>query len=385
MQRVLVTGAGVQGGLGDLDRTWQGLCRGQSAVRACRPDGEDYPDILGAPAAAFDLSACLPDRKMAKYMNPVTALTVAAAGMALESAGLVDAPCRREMALFVTTGLIAFDLSRVAPAMASCISAEKELDLHRMGSEGLALCNPLMPFKMLLNTPLGMVSIVFGIGGENFILYPGADQGGVAVQSAVQGIQSGRFQQALVGGGVQGLSLLPVATLDRLGRVARVSASDRTGWALCDAGAFVLLESEQAVAARHGRPLAEVAGVAMVHGDYRDPGDLENLLRQIALDGAPDGLLATGSLEEKDHARMRGVGGRIWTEAQPAMVNFDWHLGYAAAAAVPYLCALAAACLSREDIPQWTGLKRPRDLVVCSVAPEESLVAVRLRQPGGCP
>lgn len=383
MQRVFVTGAGVQGGLGDLPQTWQGLCRGQSAVRACRPGGADYPEILGAPAAAFDLNAYLPDRKMAKYMNPVTALTVAAAGMALKSAGLNEDSCCRDMALFVSTGLIAFDLSRVAAAMAVCISPEKELDLHRMGSEGLALCNPLMPFKMLLNTPLGMVSIIFGIGGENFILYPGADQGGIAVESAVHGIQSGRFQQALVGGGVQGLSLLPLATLDRLGRVARVSAPGRSGWAPCDAGAFVVLESEQAVAARGGRPLAEVAGVSMLHGDYQDPGDIEQLLRQIALDGAPDGLLVTGGLGEADHARMREAGGRIWTEMKPVLVDFDRHLGYAAAAAVPCLCALAAACLSRKEIPRWTGLKRPRDLVVCSRAPEESLVAVRLRQPEG--
>lgn len=381
MPRVFITGAGLQGGLGDLRQTWQRLYQGQSAVRVCHPDGGNYPEIFGAPASAFDLSAYLPDRKMAKYMNCATALSVAAAGMALEDAGMRNGPGCRDMALYISTGLIAFDLSSVTAAISACMTAEKALDLNKMGSEGLALCNPLMPFKMLLNTPLGMVSIIYGIGGENFILYPGADQGGIAVESAVQGIEGGRFQQALVGGGVQGLSLLPVATLDRLNRVARALKKGHSGWALCDAGAFLVLESEQAAAMRNARPLAQVAGVAILHGNSQEPDDLEQLLRENDFGHAPEVIFLTGSLEKTDSLRMRKAIDRIWPKAEPALLNLDRHLGYAAAAAVPYLCALAAIYLDKGNMPEWTGLNKPRDLVICCCAPEESLVAVHLKQP----
>ena len=383
MSRIFITGAGLQGGLGNLKQTWQRLCEGYSAVRSCRPDGSNFPEILGAPSSDFDLNDYLSDRKMAKYMNRATALTVVAAGMALEDAGLRNTKLCRELPLYISTGMIAFDLSRVTGAIPACITSEKKLDLKKMGSEGLALCNPLMPFQMLLNTPVGMVSIVYGIGGENFILYPGADQGGVALECAVKGIQNGRYERALVGGGVQGLGLLPILTLKRLGRLARVSAHGHSGWLPCDAGAFVLLESEQAAAARNARPLAELDGIGLSFGDWRNPEHIEEVLRDIKMEHSPDGIFITGGLDEADEIRIKHVCEAIWPGRRPPVTTFDRHLGYASAAAVPYLCALGTVCLRNEIMPEWTGLDAPRDLLVYSGAPEESLVAFRLKRAGG--
>lgn len=383
MPRIFITGAGVQGGLGDLKQTWQRLCEGDTAVRSCCPEGSSSPEILGAPSSAFDMSGYLPDRKMAKYMNHATALTVAAAGMALEDAGLRNTQLCRELALFISTGLIAFDLSKVTAAIPACITAEKKLDLKKMGSEGLAMCNPLLPFQMLLNTSLGMVSIVHGIGGENFILYPGADQGGVAFECAVHGIRSARFQRALVGGGVHGLGLLPIATLERLGRLAQIPDKRCSGWLPCDAGAFVVLESERAADARNAAPLAEVCGVELIHGNWRDPGDIREVLTEANTGHTPDGIFITGSLDEADEIRVKNVCGEIWPEKRLPVVTFDRHLGYAAAAAVPYLCALGTMCIQKKDAPKWTGLNTPRGLLIYSGAPEESLVTLHLKTPGG--
>ncbi len=382
MPRVFITGIGLQSGLGDLAQTWQALDDGRSAVTVYRPDGADFPEILGAPARAFDLSAYLPDRKMAKYMNQTTALTVAAAGMALEHAGLRHDVCCREMALFISTGLIAFDLSRVTDAMRASITADRALDLKQMGEKGLPLCNPLMPFKMLLNMPLGLVSIVYGIGGENFILYPGADQGGLALETAVQGIQSGRFERALVGGGVQGLSLIPIATLARLGRVARVSQEGRSGWALADAAAFLVLESEQAAAERSARPMAEIGGVTIMGKDGQQSEELAELLRTMIPSHAPDGLLLTGSLDDADDRRMRCACDQAWPEQKLRLLSLDRQLGYAAAAAVPLTCALAANCLLGGTAQNWSGLGAARDMLVFAWAPEEIPVAVHLKRIG---
>jgi len=54
----------------------------------------------------------------------------------------------------------------------------------RRVNEGLRRCHPLMPFKMLLNMPLGLVSIAFGLRGPNAILYPGPEQSAAAIDSA---------------------------------------------------------------------------------------------------------------------------------------------------------------------------------------------------------
>ena len=70
------------------------------------------------------------------------------------------------------TGLIAFDFSTVSEPLAGALAADGTVDLEYVGNEGLRRLHPLLPFKMLLNMPLGLVSIVYKIRGENVILYP---------------------------------------------------------------------------------------------------------------------------------------------------------------------------------------------------------------------
>lgn len=379
MPRVLITGLGLQCGLGNLQQAWRRLCQDDSAVKVCQPDGADFPQICGVPAADYDLKPYLPDKKMAKYMNPATALTVMAAGMALENAGLLKEPTCRDMALFISTGHIAFDLSRVTDAVQTCKTEDNNVDLVQMGTEGLSRCNPLMPFKMLLNMPLGLVSIVFGIGGENFILYPGADQGGVALETAVNGITGGRFERALVGGGAQPLSLLPLLTMDRLARVAR-AVEVRSGWAFADAGAFLVLESEQAAESRKALPLAEISNVTIAGRTGNPSNGMTRLWQDCHMQKVPDGVVVTGCLNEEDDAFYQRSIAQAWPEKAPLLMSFDRHLGYAGAAAIPMATALGANCIAKKDAPRWTGLKQPQDLMICSRIADEHMVAVRIKQ-----
>ncbi len=379
MPTAVISGIGLLSGLGDLDETWHALGLDRRAVVPYRLDGENFPEILGAPAADFDLKKFLPDPKLAKYMNPTTALTVAAAGMALENAAPVDRSLFKEMALFIATGLIAFDFSQVMRAIPHCMSNSGDLDLQKMGSEGLSLCNPLMPFKMLLNMPLGLVSIVYGIQGENFILYPGADQGGAALTTAVMGIETGRFERALVGGGVQNLSLMPIAALDRLQRVAKPSDSNRSGWALADAAAFLLLESSSSAAMGRAEAPVQIESIKLFADNHPDIETMAALLRQSTSGKAPDGLILTGSLNDEEDHLLAQACELAWPHASPARLTFDHHLGYATAAAVPGNIALAAKCITAASVPDWTGLNQPRRLTICAQAPEERLVVVTLK------
>jgi 3-oxoacyl-[acyl-carrier-protein] synthase II len=189
---VVVTGLGLHGGFGDLDSTWQALSEGRSALVPSHriADAPDLPLGCAVPAAKIDLSGYVADRKTTKYMSDTTAMAVLAAGRALEDAGLLDDQIACVgLALYMATSHIAFDLSQAVAALGET----SETHLRELGQEGLRRCNPLLPFKLLLNMPLGLVSIVFGIRGPNFILYPGAEQGALALDAAVRGIRAGRF------------------------------------------------------------------------------------------------------------------------------------------------------------------------------------------------
>jgi 3-oxoacyl-(acyl-carrier-protein) synthase len=272
---VLVTGVGVHGALGDSEQTLTALAVGRSALTMHTLDrASDVPPLPAAPAPVDDrtLQPLLPDRKLIKYMSPTARLAVLAAGRALADAGLLgdaNAEQRASLGLFVSTGLIAFDIAAVGGGIEASRSTVGQLDLLRMGREGLRLCHPLLPFKMLLNMPLGLISIVYGLRGPNVILYPDAAQAGVALEAALRALSAGRIERALVGSSAQPVSLMPVCTLRRLGRLAvDVEAAQpfspaHAGTAPADAGAFLVLETERAARARGAPTLATLEAVAV--------------------------------------------------------------------------------------------------------------------------
>jgi 3-oxoacyl-[acyl-carrier-protein] synthase II len=349
---VVVTGVGLLGGCGGLDETGAALAAGSSALRPVElADACGLPALAGAPAAAAEL-AHLRDRKLAKYMSPAARMATVAAGRALADAGLLgDAERCAGLALHVATGLIAFDLSAVQSAMLASRSERGELDLARMGESGFRLCNPLLPFKMLLNTPLGLISIVYGIRGENFILYPDATQGGACVEAALRALRCGRAARALVGGVSHALSLLPLCTQLRLGRAASSAAAaqpfseQHAGCAQADVAAFVVLEREDAARERGARVQAwlEAASCARAHGDRgaRAAWRARRSAWEALRCPAPGLVISTGNLDRADDAdELATAGGSV-------VRSFDGALGFAGPAALPQALALGVRTLAR--------------------------------------
>ncbi len=342
-QRVVVTGAGIHTCFGDLTQTVGALEAHETGVVAWElPGVSGFGPVAAAPAAPWSLAGLLPKPKLKKYMSPTAELAVLAAGRALVDAGLMDDPDRRAAsALLVATGLIAFDLSQLTPLHAEGTTEDGEIDMAYMGTHGLRATHPLLPFKMLLNMPLGLTSIAYGLQGENAILYPGPDQAAICLDKAVRGIQGGRFERALVGGSCQQLSLLPLASLRRLGRLAerpeeaRPGSEGRGGLAPADAGAFVVLESVGAAKARGARVLAEVEAVEIVP-------DRAGLQARTNGWPRPDRLMATGGPDaaaDRDDERWAE---RLAPARRPDPEWTDAALGHAGPAAL--ICQLALAC-----------------------------------------
>ena len=403
-RRVLLTGVGLHGAFGGADETWQALSEGRTAVSGFRLPSEDgFPDVPAASAAPFSLGELVPDRKLVKYMSPTTALAVLAAGRALSSAGLLG-DCSRlsDAALFVATGLIGFDLFQVAHLRSTSVDDLDRIDYAGMGQEGLRRCHPLMPFKMLLNMPLGLISIVYGIRGENFILYPGADQAGACLETAIRGIRQGRFSRAVVGGSAQPLSMMPLCTLLRAGRVAKSPGAaepyrpEHAGIAPADAGAFVVLESAESTAERGARAIAEVRAVTMAYSrastadaagpEARRQELLRDLWREAAGSRGPDGIVSTGSLDAEQDSQDEQAARSLWPSRPrpPALSSFDGRLGHGSAAAPFGALVLASLMIDRQAQPGNPGddLAPPiRELLVSAREPRGGMIAVCIAAP----
>jgi 3-oxoacyl-[acyl-carrier-protein] synthase II len=348
-REVLVTGVGLHTAFGDAPATWEAVAAGRSAVTAfATPEADGFPSVAAAPCPPPALDDLVPDRKLQKYMGPAAALAVAAAGRALRDAGLLgDAERCAGLALFGATGLIGFDFGQVARAMSDvAIDGDGATDARPTDGErmaaGLALCHPLIPFRMLLNMPLGLVSIAYGLRGENAILYPGPLQGGMALRLAFDAVASGRCDRALAGGSVHGLSLMPLATARRAGRLPASPGAD--GLAATDAGAYVLLESPAAAAERGAKPRARLTDLRAALAE--EAPDRERMWRASA---RPAGVvLSSGAAdapavaEDERNAHEAGA---------PPPLRIDPLVGFAGAAAPALLVALAALAVGEPGAP----------------------------------
>jgi hypothetical protein len=204
---------------------------------------------------------------------------------------------------------------------------------------------------MLLNMPLGLVSITFGIKGQNFILYPGADQGALAMAHAVRGLRRGRFVRALVGGSACSLGLSPLMHLRRAQRLAssieeaQPFSARHAGWAPADQAACLMLETEAEATRRSRTVLAYLDDTAVL-----GPGSVDHLWRTTQSTEAPEAVFCTGSANagevEADRERAR----QRWA-APPALASADGVLGVAPAASFVLSTALATLALSGRTLP----------------------------------
>lgn len=350
---VVVTGVGAHCALGDVLDTRRALLRGERAV--CDTGHDALPGVRFAAAAVPDMSPneFLRDRKIAKYMSPAARFAVIAAGRALRAAGLAeDAERRSALSLHVATGLIAFDLASVSEAVTRCRGEDGALDMTRLGSDGLRTCPPLMPFKMLLNMSLGLVSIAFGIRGANSVTYPGADQSCASLDTAIRAIRHGRSDAALVGGAAQNLSLMPLATLAREGRLAADAAaaipyhSAHAGLAPSDGAAFLVIESRKSAAQRGHAALAKLGDVSWSRPAAmgRDTGlaALTDAWNEAAGPHVPRRIITCGTVTPQDDALARQAARVCWPAATPACESFDGAVGWLGAGAPALALALAA-------------------------------------------
>ncbi len=283
---VVITGAGAICSLGDTpDTIHEALCDGRT--------GFGPPTVFGADVSCghevaevrdFQPQSYLGDRIL-RPLDRTGRLAAVAAELALADSGW-SADRRRDRELGVILGTMFCSVRTIG-----------EFD-RRAQQSGPEYASPLDFANTVLNAAAGQIAIWHNLRGVNSTIASGASSGLHAIGYASQLIRAGRAA-ALVAGGAEELcfesfhgflraNLLCARTADRPGCAVPFDAR-RSGCALGEGAAFVVLESEEAAARRGARVVGRIEGFG---AGYDPRQDLDDRRTPLALTHAIGGALA---------------------------------------------------------------------------------------------
>ncbi len=205
----------------------------------------------------------VPGRKLAKYASPASVLGLAAADAAARSA-VLSRHAGERVGVFAATGLAATGWEAIAPMVERSLDREGRIDCARLGSDGLAACNPLLSFRLLPNMPACLVAIHLGLRGPNAIFTPWEGQGAAALATGWQAVADGDCDACLCGAADHAAEAMVALHLVRCGLLG-------PGEVPASAAAWLVLEREADARAAGVPMLARLTRVALRAGCAGDP------------------------------------------------------------------------------------------------------------------
>lgn len=248
---VCVTGLGVVAPHGDEPGAlFQALLDGQSAIRPIFPE---LPKPAAAALVAFDETRWFTKLQLAG-VDRVSQLAVAAADLALRDAGLAahnDA-----------------DPERVGVYAGCGMGGAAALEAAYRGNGRVS---PLTIPAFMPNAPAAHVAMRQGVQGPVLTYSVACASSSVAIAEAAKAIERGEVDMAIAGGsealivpGVvlawQAMQTLASFQPGEAAGAVRPFASDRSGFALGEGAAFLVLESAERARGRGARSYATLAG-----------------------------------------------------------------------------------------------------------------------------
>ena len=259
---VAITGAGIVSPLGNtLEAFDRALFDGVSGVRshAIALPGIDLPPVPVAPAA-FDAAAQVAPSRVP--LDRGTAMALAAVRDAASAAGLVAGSYAPErLGVFWGSGM-------AGAATFEAICRTVYADRRRMRPTSVVTTMP--------NAPVAEIALLFGARGAALAYACACASSAVAIGEAVRAIRAGWIDVAVVGGSESMLTPGVLASWQAMRVLAplrappddgattscRPFAADRAGFALGEAAAAFVIESEAHAAARGAAAIAAIAGYA---------------------------------------------------------------------------------------------------------------------------
>jgi 3-oxoacyl-[acyl-carrier-protein] synthase II len=254
----VITGIGAVTPVGTgADGLWRGVLANRSAVRAIdRFDASAFPSRIAAHIDDFVASDHL-DRRRARRLDRFSQLSVAAARLATEHAGLPQPNGRADR-----TGIW------IGSALGGVAFGEEQHEAYVMrGTRGVA---PTLATAVFGGAGASNVAIDLGIRGPAVGNANSCASGAVAVGQAFHAVRAGVVDVALAGGAEAPLAPLTFGAFAMIrvlsGRnqdpatASRPFDLDRDGFVMGEAAAVLVLEERGAAQRRGARILAEVAG-----------------------------------------------------------------------------------------------------------------------------
>ena len=256
-RRVVVTGMGAVTPIGiGVEAFWDGKCRNRIGFAPItRFDTADYKCKLAAEVKEFAPEKYM-DKKAARRMELFCQYAVAAAGEAIEDAGLV---------------MEDEDAWRVGCCVGSGTGSLQavEREYGRLVEKGPSRVGPLFVPLMISNMAAGNVSIAYGLKGKSLNVSTACATGTHSVGEAFRSIQYGEMDVCVAGGteaaitpmGIAGFSALTALSLST--DPARCSIpfdKDRNGFVMGEGAGIVVLEEMEHARRRGAHIYAEVLG-----------------------------------------------------------------------------------------------------------------------------
>ncbi len=382
---VVVTGAGVISPLADSPRGLHAaLCAGASGLKSIELFSLDGLGLNGhGPREAgeirpFEPREYLGDRNL-RPVDRTSRLLLAAAQASLDESGWTpELRAAREVGLVLGT---------------TFCSVKTIAEFDRRGLQlGPSHVSPLDFANSVINAAAGQAAIWHGLRGINSTLSAGEASGLLAIATGAGMISSGHAA-ALLAGGAEELcfeSFLGHLRAHRLSETAPLPLdARRSGFALAEGAALLMLEDGAAASARGARALAEVLG----HGAAFDPTESEAGAARavaravrIALDDAGVGpgeidavsLSANGGLTG-DRAEAAGIAAALGERAAGLPVTaIKSMLGEALGASGGFQAVALLGTLGDGALPGILGFERTeKDFPLSGAAAGTRRVAVR--------
>lgn len=353
-----ITGCGLISSLGaDLDTQWRALA--DPAARAAAVDSASLAPFHTHPMVALDLDRWIPRKPDQRSMGPLMRYGCIAAGLALESAGILgDAKLLRETHLIAAAGGGERDAQadeQILGALDTAAEPEKLL-ADRLSSE----LRPTLFLAQLPNLFAGNISLVHGVDGSSRT-FMGEEAAGIdVVRIATERLGGGQGDMFLVGSaynaaGKDSLLLYQPGGVMLEGPFQPLWRRPAAGMSRGSVGAFLVIEARDHAEARGARPLARLRTVMSGRGIRRDGGATTTARRQWAalaplLGGKPVPVLSAASgasVTAEEHALLAELqrDGVVSTVRGVAGA-----LGHSMEAAFPTALALAALCFREKAL-----------------------------------
>jgi 3-oxoacyl-[acyl-carrier-protein] synthase II len=313
--RAVVTGVGVVCpiGIGNADY-WNSLTTGRSGISACAELGNTpMPVRFGGYIHDFDAKRYVTPRKSLKVMCREIQLGFAAAGLAIDEAGVTPNTIEPDrFGVVFGSDMLYGELDELEDLYRSCMTAHG-FDFSRWG-KSMSQLNPLWLLKYLPNMVACHIGIAHDARGHNNTITLGDASSLLAITEAVRVIERGHADLMICGGTGSRLSLTAMMYRgdsqlshrnESPAEASRPFDLNRDGIVNGEGAAAFVVERKSHALARGATILAEIIGCGCGH-EIRANGQPETgaASKQAVCRAMED---ACTPVNEIDHVNARGL------------------------------------------------------------------------------